>query len=559
MKISLLSAHCVLFLCCCLLTGSAAATEPADQGAETRLPAAAEAFSAAPETVGTARLTRQERAWLSKHKVLRHGIVDGHKPFEYLDENGSYQGLISDYMELISEQSGVRFETVVAQNFVELSKEMAAGSIDIASYLPPVWKHSLAYSDPIIQMPIVMFGRQNAALVTGLEALDKERVVVENPSRAQEFLTIDYPNLKLSYVDTPPQGLMAVVNGEADIFIHNVFSVEYYRRKLGLEPLKIISTTPYQFNIAFSVNPELAPFIPMIHKFIAGLSAREKQLIFDKWVNIEIEHYWKFKDIVYWGGFILFLATLLLGAILYWNTRLKAEVSERTRDLKESSEKLRNLARHMDKVREEEKAMLAREIHDDLGHTLAALMTGVRQLGHLVKAARAGKPEIVHEQLDTLGELVREASDISRKIMSDLRPSVLEDLGLVAAIEWLAHEFEAHYQINCRIQAPEAPLNLPDETAIALFRITQESLTNVAKHAGAKNAEILITYSKQQISLQIVDDGKGQETGNWAEREDSYGLQGIQERVLALGGELTLNGRSNNGGVSLRVQMPIES
>ena len=240
---------------------------------------------------------------------------------------------------------------------------------------------------------------------------------------------------------------------------------------------------------------------------------------------------------------------------------MKAEVSDRTMDLKKSNEKLRNLAWHMDKVREEEKAMLSREIHDELGHTLAALMMGISQLGHLMKKNQTQTTEssrAIQTHLNELGDLVHQASNTSRKIMSDLRPSVLEDIGLIAAIEWLAHEFEAHHGIGCRIQAPDAFLGLPDDTAIALFRIVQESLTNIAKHANAQNIEVSIKSDGQQIILQVMDDGDGLDA-DWKNKEGSYGLQGMQERVMACGGEFNLRCRPDQKGVSLRVRVPFKS
>lgn len=245
-------------------------------------------------------LSLEETRWLREHPVLRHGVIDGHRPFEYIDEEQIYRGLTSDYMKILGEQLGIRFEIVVTQKFDVLGQGLADGDLDIASYLPPAWPDVVEYSAPIIEMPIVMFGRQDAALLTGLEALDDERVIVERPSRAQELLMREYPNLSLIYVETPAEGIMAVAEGDADIFIHNVFSVEYYQRKLGLKPLKVVASTPYFFNISLAVNPDFRSLIPMIHKVVGGLSEREKRLIFDKWINVEVERQFNFRVFIYW-------------------------------------------------------------------------------------------------------------------------------------------------------------------------------------------------------------------------------------------------------------------
>ena len=139
--------------------------------------------------------------------------------------------------------------------------------------------------------------------------------------------------------------------------------------------------------------------------------------------------------------------------------------------------------------------------------------------------------------------------------MSDLRPSMLEDLGLVAAIEWLAHEFEVHYGIPCEVNAAEQLPELQDDALIALFRIAQESLTNIAKHAGASKAEVELAASDHTVTLTIRDDGKGIPAG-WATKEGSFGLLGISERALALGGELSVANR-DGGGACVQVKIPV--
>ena len=547
------------FLCFLLLLPASALLYPREDNPQEHLGQTSEG-PATKETAIAPWLTTRDRRWLKEHAILRHGIVDGHKPFEYIDADGVYRGLTSDYIKIIGEQLGISFETVVTREFETLSKYLDEERVDISSYLPPAWVEPGAISDSIIQMPIVMFARQEAALITGLDALDKERVVVEKPSRAQELLSRDFPEMPLLYVETPAEGLRAVENGDADIFIHNVFSVEYYQRKLNLKPLKIVSTTPYVFTIKFAVNRDLVPLIPMIHKVIAGLSEREKRLIFDKWINVEVERRLDFRSIFYWGGGILLLLMLVFSVILHWNKLLKVEVHERTREIEKSSQELRNLARHMDKVREEEKAILAREIHDELGHALTALIMSVRQLGHLVRKDKKGESRssgAILDQLDELSTLVRKASNTSRRIISDLRPSVLEDLGLLAATEWLVHEFETHYGKTCRIRATDISLTLSDGATTALFRIVQESLTNIAKHADAKNVEITMACGDDWFTLQISDDGKGLDS-DWEGKDGCYGLQGMRERVLGFGGELSLtNGQT--GGASLRVQIPLTS
>ena len=518
-------------------------------------------------------LTESERSWLRKHQTIRHGIISNQMPFEYVDDNGEYRGLTSDYIAIISEQLDIRFEPSFFSDLTALSAGIQENQVDLASYLPPP-RGKLSYSEPVIAMPIALFGRQDSALIVGIESIRDERVVIEKPSKAEQILSQFYPQIAVSYVDTPAEGIQAVQSGKADIFIHNVFSVEFYTRKLGLPPLKIVSNTPYTFDIAFAVTEELRPFIPIFQKVISGLSKRERQLIFDKWVNIEITRKLDLKRIGIWAGAAILLVLLVFLAILRWNQILQERVAYRTQELELSSKNLRSLARHMDQVREEEKAKLAREIHDELGHTLISLTMAVRRLkstaskkfnpaelnSSLTQVSTTQDAEIksaeLNLQFDEIKALILQASSTSRSIMSDLRPSVLEDLGLAAAIEWLAHEFEIHHQTLCIVRGTQPPDTISAAIAIAVFRIVQESLTNVAKHANAKNVQIKLSSHHGLLNVEIIDDGVGLQSG-WDKKEDSFGFQGMRERAMSFNGEISVaNGKKS--GVILRLQIPYQ-
>lgn len=523
-------------------------------------------------------LTESERHWLHQHRTIRHGIISNQIPFEYVDSSGQYRGLTSDYIAIISEQLDINFEPSFFSDLTALSEAIQENQVDLASYLPPP-RGKLSYSESVIEMPIALFGRQDSALIVGIESIRDERVVIEKPSKAQQILSKFYPQIAVSYVDTPAEGIQAVLAGSADIFIHNVFSVEYYTRKLGLPPLKTVSNTPYTFEIAFAVTDEFRPFIPIFQKVISGLSKRERQLIFDKWVNIEITRKLDLKRIGLWAGGLLVLVLLVFLAILRWNKILQERVAYRTQELELSSKNLRSLARHMDEVREEEKAKLAREIHDELGHTLIALTMAVRRLkstasknfnqpevnSSLIKSSpnksspNKGSPIKsfeLNKQFDEIRALLVQASSTSRSIMSDLRPSVLEDFGLAAAIEWLAHEFEIHHQTLCIVRGTQPPDTISAAIAIAVFRIVQESLTNIAKHAKAKKVQIKLSSNNGLLKVEIIDDGVGLQSG-WDNKEGSFGFQGMRERAMSFNGEISVaNGKKS--GVVLRLQIPYQ-
>lgn len=524
------------------------------------------------DEVNDLAITDSERAWLAQHPMILHGVADQareHEPFEYYDDHGRYSGLTSDYIQILAEQLAVQFIEVKKQSLPAIGAALDSGEIDIASYLPLVdsRRTDREYSEPIIRMPIVLLGRVEAPLITSLSSIDTEIIAVEKFSYADRILQIDYPSINIVYVDSTQDGLRALEKAEVDVFIHNAFSAEFFQRKMGLNPFKIVNTTPYTFDIHFAVNKNLAPLIPILHKVMAGLSEREKRLLFDKWINIQVERQLDWRTIIFWGGLSLLVVLVVIFGILVWNRHLASEVAVRTMELENSSNELRDLARHMTRVREDEKSMLAREIHDELGHTLTALSMGMRRLEALFKsntmeqngvAAEVSGQTVgvpIENKIRELINLVKEASRTSRNIMSDLRPGVLEDLGLTAALEWLVHEFQTQCNIDCTLLADDISAEISDDAATALFRIVQESLTNIAKHADATHITVSLKCEAAAIVLCIVDDGKGL-SRNWETKEGSFGLKGMRERTLALGGELHVE-PAEDGGVSLRLQVPI--
>jgi len=206
-----------------------------------------------------------------------------------------------------------------------------------------------------------------------------------------------------------------------------------------------------------------------------------------------------------------------------------------------SREQLRALAAHVESVREQERVRIAREIHDELGQSLTCMGMDLAFLDKLVDPnnKEAGA------RIAALVELVRDTIRCVRRISSELRPSILDDLGLGAAIEWVARDFETRTLIPCTVQVPEE-VSLPSELATPLFRICQEALTNVARHANATRVSISLDFSVDHVSLAVHDDGRGI-TQEEIQRNGSLGLLGMKERVAMLGGTLEVQGQEGQG------------
>ena len=220
--------------------------------------------------------------------------------------------------------------------------------------------------------------------------------------------------------------------------------------------------------------------------------------------------------------------------------------------------KLHDLAAHLQTIREEEKTRIAREIHDDLGGTLTTLKMETYFLVEELSAHKEATPLL--KRTDSMAQLIDDASSVMRRIISGLRPSILDDLGLLAALEWQATQFHKHAGIECRVNCVYAEnidcaTKLDEPRSIALFRICQEALTNVAKHSGASRVEIEFHHSEEEIVMSIIDNGCGM-AENQAIASHSYGMLGMTERIEQLGGTISFD-TPPGGGLSVTIILPL--
>jgi len=209
--------------------------------------------------------------------------------------------------------------------------------------------------------------------------------------------------------------------------------------------------------------------------------------------------------------------------------------------LRNSRERLRRLTSHMEHVREEERKRIAREIHDELGQALTALRLDV---SFLHKRISRNQKKLIGKA-EAMITLVDDTIKTVQRISGELRPGLLDDLGLIAAMEWQLQGFQARTGIRCALKADEA-MTLDQDLSTALFRIFQETLTNISRHARASKVEVTLGVRDESVLLEVKDNGVGIDKRTFP-RAESYGLMGIRERVSFRGGRFTIHGAPNRG------------
>ncbi|HEY5589517.1 MAG TPA: PAS domain-containing sensor histidine kinase, partial [Paludibacter sp.] len=310
----------------------------------------------------------------------------------------------------------------------------------------------------------------------------------------------------------------------------------------------------YEFNSLeeFTSTPAINRYTP--ESFAQHKEREEKRNngheIFDYEISIvrknaEIRHVKVSRKEVLWNG------------IKHYQV-INIDITERKRAeeaLNNSQQELRKFATHIQNVREEEKLSLSREIHDDLGQILVALKI---DLGMYKKKISKGIEVISSEEMlsefDDLSSQVDNTIKSARRIMNGLRPELIELLGFEEACKSYLRDFEETHHISSQFKSAIMNLNINLEQSVALFRILQEALNNIIKHAKATLVTVQLTNPAGKIVMVIIDNGVGFDE-NHIGRQDSYGLIGMKERVFLLDGNLDITSKVGKG-TSVRVEMP---
>jgi signal transduction histidine kinase len=245
-----------------------------------------------------------------------------------------------------------------------------------------------------------------------------------------------------------------------------------------------------------------------------------------------------------------------LGPAVARALRESADRRERQRaedKLRRSLEQLRALTNYLQYVREEERTRIAREVHDELGQALTGLKL---DLSLLAKRLPQGSREL-HEKTRTMISHIDATIQTVRRIATELRPGILDSLGLVAAIEWQANEFQTRSGVPCEVTATIDDAHLPHDFTTVFFRIFQETLTNVIRHAKATRVEVQLEEADDdRLVMKVRDNGRGISEEDQV-KTTSFGLVGMRERAMLIGGEVTLQGSPGKGTtVTLRVPLP---
>ena len=256
-----------------------------------------------------------------------------------------------------------------------------------------------------------------------------------------------------------------------------------------------------------------------------------------KWISLNSVHSHSNKGYPRWKGIMLDITTSKLNELEFKQTR----------------QQLQDLSSHLHEAKEQERLHIAREVHDEIGSLLTAIKIDISWL--IQRLTKDDEPLI--EKAKTIESLVNKVTTSANNLAHSLRPGALDQLGLIAAIEIEAQEFSKRSGISCTLTTSQEDIELSDTHSITLFRILQETLNNILKHAHAKNAQVEVVKGTDHLELIISDDGVGFSEAA-RNKPRSFGLRGIHERIAYLGGTVTIASSAGNG-TQIAIFIPLEA
>jgi two-component system, NarL family, sensor histidine kinase EvgS len=363
-------------------------------------------------------LTPFERSWLAAHPQIRLAGDPNWPPFEMIDDEGDYQGIVADHIQLLEQRLGYTFQRVREGSWSETLRAVGT-DIDViaAVAVTPRRVGRMLFSEFYLSYPIVMAVRDEMRFIGSLEELNTERVAVVKDYASQDFLLISHPNLNLVFVDTLQEGLLGVSNGDIDVLISNIPSISYLVNRLGVSNIKLTGITPYTYDIALGVRNEWPVLTRILDKGLQTITQEEREAIYKKWITFSYEEAIDYTLV--WR--ITTVAIVVIIIFLYWNRKLSHEVAERIRSeeaLRKSEERLRaamkqaeHLAQAADAANKAKSEFLANMSHEIrtpmnavIGYTelLEGLVKDAKQMSYLDAIKKGGRAllTIINDILD---------------------------------------------------------------------------------------------------------------------------------------------------------------
>lgn len=466
---------------------------------------------------GAIPLSRAERHWINAHPVVRIGCDPEFAPFEFLDENGTYSGIASDYIELLQKRLGIRFQMVKETTWARMVEKAEAGEIDV---LPCVGKtrERLAYLDfsmPYIRFQRVIITRTDFPFIAGIRDIQDKRVAVQAKTSHDGYLK-ESTTIKPRHYKTLQASLLAVSSGEVDALVGNIASATFWIRRLNLTNLKIAAAvSPETRNLYFAVRKDWPELVTLINKGLASITPETENRIYNKWVSVE--HAEGIAPQVVWSYAVrvVIIAGIVLTMIVLWNLSLKREITRRRTveaALKHAAVKLsaaNSRLKELDQLKSMFIASMSHELRTPLNSIIGFTSVILQGMSGELNERQKDQLSRVYHSARHLLALITDVIDIS-KIEAGRVDVYVEEFSLQAAVDEALdtiHPQAAQKELRIETNIPESIVLRSDRKRVLQSLIN--FLSNAVKYS--ENGAVIISAEtrEEQVAVSVRDTGIG--------------------------------------------------
>lgn len=475
--------------------------------------------------------TEEELQWIEKHQIIEFGYEPNWPPYEVYS-NGSYSGIVNEYLQKITEETGIKFKPINNLTWDESIKKLKSGEINFipSCAITDQRKELLSFSSVYISDPIVVTTRKDANFISGLKYMKGKTIALPKNYYTIELIQRNYPGIKILEKDRVIDCLNAVNNGEAYAFVGSLGVVSYYINNKGYTNLKIAAPTPFEdVKIAMACTKDWEIFTQIIDKVLTQISIREHNKIRQKWISVRYEYGITAVEVMTYVIVGIFILLLLSTIFVIWNRSLKREIQKREKAEKELSNSLNRIHRQS-----EERKQLLQEIHHRVKNNLQIISSMLKL--QAATSEEEGTQFDIDQTIDRINSisLIHEMIYKSDSILIDDLESYISSL-----IREIVRVHEVKKELSLEIHADQLELGL--KTIVPVAIIINELVINSIKHGFSDRDS-----GKISVHLTRVDDEsfrlKYWDNGIWKESSgQGFGSSLIEIFTEQLDGTLKLD------------------
>jgi len=489
---------------------------------------------------------------VEKPRTIRVVMDNAYAPYSFQSDEGKLQGILIDQWQAWEKKTGIKVE-IHAMDWGDALRRMRAGDFDVIDCIVETAErhNDFDFTPAYATIEALIFMRSDISGIADLASLKGFPVGVKAGDQHIEKLKENGVTTTIPFRNNA-EIIEAAKQHKINVFVADAPSALYLLNRERIDGEFRHSAPIFRDQLRRAVHKGDAALQRTVSEGFAAIDQDELKRIDEKWFGSTINVYGRY---LAYAGYAAMVAIVLIGGLVAWNRTLRKGILQRTAALEGTTGQLRALSARIQSAREEEGIRIARTIHDELGAVLTSLRWDLQRIAEVFSESEKQSPmPDLKEKLAGMLGLTDATIDIVRRVASELRPAVL-DLGLIEAITWQAREFQDRTGVVVHCESGSDAIDLNQEQSIAVFRIFQEALTNILRHALATRVDVTVVNGAGAFGLTIRDNGRGitedDKSGQFA-----LGLLGMRERALLIGGEIEINGVPGKG-TTVTVRLPI--